>query len=938
MVNVNNVKFDKIRDWIDDSRENDVEWDAIYFANSGSEQGLIEFLKIQQTINYWPYIDLETWYEIVENKKSVEEEAKQAVEASKGTSIVSKDTDNRAQIPSSPRSAWQLYKSNLINKGFNEVGIKLIEDSAHSILRRLSSDTQKQEPVKGLVVGNVQSGKTANMAGLIAMAADHGFNMFIVLSGLVENLRKQTQERLISDLNSPGNISWRAISNVKKNSAPGESLSDLHPETKQQAMLYVCLKNKRRLESLLDWLQKDTNKYSNLKMLIIDDEADQGSINTGDIEQAALDSEERKAINKLIVNLVNGQSKKGEIQYKKPQAINYISYTATPYANFLNEYAEESLYPRDFIMTLSTPMEYFGPKEIFGVEGDDNYQGIDIVRDIDEEDIKRTSELQESINDEIPEALKESIAWFLCSVSSLRLQGYKKPLTLMVHTSQKQHHHENIARAIKSWLENENSDELLKTCRRVWNRETSKFNKEIMRDTLPSYQGDYEAMYDFKSFNAIEAAILKLIDEVTHIPLGDDGDLTYHEHIHLCVDNCSNNGISGDGMHVRLAYPNDDNKPDFATAFIVVGGTTLSRGLTIEGLISTYFGRETKQADTLMQMGRWFGYRKGYEVYPRIWMPPKNREKFEFLATLEYELRETLEQYSQGMADPSQYGPRVKNTPSVTFMRVTAKNRSQAAEEVDIDFTGSRIQTILFDDDKDIQHKNIEKTENLIRNLGEGESPKNKIIWRNVDFNLISEYLKNMQFNPSVRLFNEKQIDPFIEWIKSKSEEHKLNNWNIVLSGNEPNYNKPDTVWEVPENKPVGKVNRSAKSREKDTVNIGVLRDPADLYADVKLEELSEETREKMMKGTLMSKDVDLVRYEAGMQDTPLLIIYRINKKSTSKKKSNGENPGGRQDLNTAEDLIGLCINIPGVGSRGDSYGGLRIKISGDEKEEGVDL
>ena len=937
MVNVNNMVYDDMREWIEKARSNGVSWDAIRYANEGSEDGLIEFLQMQTKSNFWPSIKTDIWYEIVSSKKMIEEEALEAKEASKGASLVSQDLDNSFKIPSSSRSSWQLYKSNLLSKGFNQVGVKLIEDSAISILKRLSSDTKGKDPIKGLVVGNVQSGKTANMAGLMAMAADHGFNMFIVLSGLVENLRKQTQERLFFDLNHRGNITWTALSNVKKRSAPGEALSDFHFEDGNKPMLYVCLKNKKRLESLLDWLQKDPNKYANLKVLIIDDEADQGSINTGDIEQAAINSEERKAINKLIVNLVNGQDKHGNKQYRKPKAINYISYTATPYANFLNEYAEESLYPRDFIMTLSTPLEYFGPKEIFGVEGDENYEGIDIVREISDEDLSKTDQLQKSTSDKMPESLKESVAWFLCSVSSLRHQGYKKPLTLMVHTSQKQDHHENIARAIKSWLETEERETLLETCKRIWNRETVRFNKEILKETLPSYSGDYDAMYEFKPFHAIEALILQLIEEVTHIPLGDDGELTYHEHIHLCVDNCSNNGTSGDGMYVRLAYPNDENRPDYATAFIVVGGTTLSRGLTIEGLISTYFSRETKQADTLMQMGRWFGYRKKYEIYPRIWMPDKNKKRFEFLATLEYELRDTLEQYSHG-ADPSKYGPRVKNTPSVSFMRVTAKNRSQAAQEVDIDFTGSRIQTILFDDDKAIQKNNIDATEGFIKSLGEGESPKNKIIWRDVQFDVISKYLKDMNFNQNVRLFNEQQIGPFIQWIRSKSEELKLDNWNVIVSGNEPKEKDPESIWDVPGNKSIGKVNRSAKSREKNAVNIGVLRDPADLYADINPDEVSEETREKLLKGGLKSTDVDEVRYEAGLQDTPLLIIYRINKHSQAKRKGKESKPTGREDLNTSEDLIGLCVNIPGVGSRGDSYGGLRIVISSDEKEEGVDL
>lgn len=129
-------------------------------------------------------------------------------------------------------------------------------------------------------------------------------------------------------------------------------------------------------------------------------------------------------------------------------------------------------------------------------------------------------------------------------------------------------------------------------------------------------------------------------------------------------------------MYVRLAYPDTGMKPypSPAPAFIIVGGSTLSRGLTIEGLISTYFLRSSCQADSLMQMGRWFGYRRNYELIPRILMTQDTVNKFRFLAALENELREDLEKYMIAGANPSDYGPRVKNTPRSTWLSITGKN------------------------------------------------------------------------------------------------------------------------------------------------------------------------------------------------------------------------------------------------------------------------
>ena len=163
---------------------------------------------------------------------------------------------------------------------------------------------------------------------------------------------------------------------------------------------------------------------------------------------------------------------------------------------------------------------------------------------------------------------------------------------------------------------------------------------------------------DYPEYDEIAAQVRIILgDGISHIQLGDDGDLTYHKGIHLCIDNCVNNGIS-DGMHVRLAYPESGKMPSPAPAFIVVGGATLSRGLTLEGLMSTFFIRSVGQADTLMQMGRWFGYRKNYELLPRIWMTEKTKEQFEFLSALDQELRDEIQYMDINGRSPADYGSR----------------------------------------------------------------------------------------------------------------------------------------------------------------------------------------------------------------------------------------------------------------------------------------
>ncbi|SER70824.1 Z1 domain-containing protein [Salisediminibacterium halotolerans] len=924
MAVLTDIRYDKLRNWIKDARENGVSWDSIKLGNETNEEGLKEFLAEQRKRNFWPETTVEEWYEIVESKKKSEQEMKNAEIRNQAGEIIETGQRNETNIPEDPRSSWQLYKKHLRDKGFPEHVLENIEKSSQSVLSLLSTDTQESGPVKGLVVGHVQSGKTANMAGVMAMAADYGWNIFIVLSGLVENLREQTQTRLINDLKHAGNISWRSLQNLRKNAPSGNRVQDFHFSNSADAHLYVCLKNKKRLENLLDWMQDDVNKYENMKVLVIDDEADQGSINTADVE-----SEERKAINQLIVNLVEGRTKRNEIVYKKPKAMNYVSYTATPYANFLNEFKPESLYPKNFIKMLGTTNEYFGPKEIFGVEGHDEFQGLDIIREVSGEDSEQIINIHKGNSEEIPQSLKESIAWFLSGTASLKVHGYKKPLTMMIHASHKQAHHSNLSDSIRNWLENEKKSNILALCKEVWEKETERFTKEELFYSFPDYSGDPDKMYEYQSFHQIEGAVLKLINKISHIPLNDDGELEFHEHIHLCVDNSSNNAGSSDGMYVRLEYPDDKElaKLNEAPAFIVVGGTTLSRGLTMEGLISTYFLRGSKQADTLMQMGRWFGYRLKYELYPRIWMERDVFDKFVFLSTLEYELRETLEQFSKGTADPKDYGPRVKNTPGVSWMRVTAPDRQQSAEKVDIDFTGSSTQTILFNNYESELKTNIAAAHDFISSLGEGEqeAEKGKVIWRDVKFDdIANNLLTKMYFHEQTSVFNSKELPEMIKWVNDKTEKGLIDNWNVIVSGKVPKNLPDEKIWELPNNTPIGKVtrNRKATSKDYDLINIGVLRAPADLYADVQSHNLSEENYKELQKSNPSTKKVGEIRKEAGLQHTPIIIIYRIDKDSKS------ENLQKRHNLEAEEDLIGICLRIPGINTEtGKSYGGLQMSI-----------
>lgn len=934
MTNFGLPNYDQHRNWIRSARLRGKNWEWILYAGKNSDEGLSNFLRDQIDINFWKETSCEEWKSLVELQKKAEEETKSIDYQSGQAFIVEEGEDNDVTVPSDPNSAWQLYRKKILKNGFKEEVVDEMERTTLKMLKRLSNDTTEMKPIKGLVIGNVQSGKTANMAALMAMAADWGWNMFIVLSGTIENLRQQTQNRLLSDLNSQGNLIWLGLEHLSKKPAYGQRTQDLHfDQMSKQRYFTVCLKNPSRLRGLIQWLQSDSNKQKQMKILVIDDEADQAGINTANINSTTI-----RTINKLIRNLVNGRNEKSKEINCKYKAMNYIGYTATPYANILNECSEDSLYPRSFISTLSVSKEYFGPQQIFGFDGGDyEYDGLNIIRLISNDDLEIVKEIHEEGTLYLPITLKKAICWYMCGVSCMRIWGYKKPISMLIHTSQKTEHHKNISEAIRSWIINESTETIISMCEIVWKEETKKFTFEDFRKQYKLYGRLDNEINKYPIFEEIRKQLVILLgSELTNIPLDEENELTYHEGIHMCVDNCKNNGINDEGMYVRLAYPTEYNMPSIAPAFIVIGGATLSRGLTIEGLVSTFFLRSVSQADTLMQMGRWFGYRKGYELLPRIWITPKTNDQFKFLAALDQELRDEIHEMDTLGKSPSQYGPRVKNTPKASFIHITAKNRMQSAKPTDMDYSGSYNQTYLFENDYKTLHNNIEVTTEFINSLGACEikkacnekHSKNSIIWRNIEFYRIKELLKNYKFHPRLQVFN--QIDSVIAWIDKITKDGKLDNWNVILSSKK---NSDNSVWDLPIG-PINKIRRTRKKIKSDldtTINIGVLRDPKDIIADIDLDGQPKDIVDKV--NNFQSLYAKEIRSLVGLDTTPQLIIYMIDKNSKSILESET-----REDLDAVEDIVGLCMNIPG-GRRGTNYTAtVSINLKNDIFDDDGDL
>lgn len=929
-------KYEEPRNWIDKQRAKGKLWEDLLYANKGDDKGVEKFLYNQQEDNDWEVLTVSEWKDFVSAYK-VNLENSQPVTIP--SHVIEEGTENLIE-PSFCQSAWQLYKNALAEeKHFSDYAITNIKLSSLDILNRLSKDTAGKDPVKGMVVGNVQSGKTANMGALISMAADYGWNMFIILTGTIENLRRQTQNRFISDLKN-GNLSWVSINH------PGvglnNKLTSLALEDKSR-IRYVtcCLKNPGRLRHLYKWLNSEPMKKQQLRVLLIDDEADQAGLNTN------TGKDYRTTINRLIMDIVNNTGKYSKINY---QSMNYVGYTATPYGNFLNETKKESLFPRDFISILTPSDLYFGPQQIFGDPFSSNWQGMSIINRItsenDEEafgdDVQKMNDLCEGVTGVIPDSLKEAVAWFSVATAIQRIRKDTKPVSMLVHHTMNTASHGSIATGIYEWFSKLSLNDFIVLCEKVYDEQTKQFSKEIFIETCSEYgvnSGlDLEKdINDYPDFESLLPELSVLKARMEHINIDEEGDLSFHDGVHLCVDNSAYDVITAteDDAHVRLIYPTSKQEYDgYAPAFLVVGGNTLSRGLTLEGLVCTYFSREVKLADTLMQMGRWFGYRKGYELLPRIWITEIAEKRYEFLSELDSDLRMNLIKY-QSELTPLECAPLIMNTPGTAFLRISAANKTQAMVPAEMNFAGANLQTFIFRNDGSLEN-NLCVAESFITGLGEpnigyGREGAKKV-WKDITFDRIwDEFLSKSEF----RISQIADVLQFKEWIGKLSKDQKLENWSVVLSGTKSNDKDESEIWMG-----VGKVNRSRKlvgmySESSIDINIGILSDPNDWKLDLPenfvVSQEEQDILEKKSTASNVKASMELaknnIREANGMGNVPLLVIYCIDKNS----KAGGKT---RAPLNADTDIIGIYVRIPGDRTNSDFCAKVTVRVDDEDIDD----
>ncbi|MDY6393187.1 MAG: Z1 domain-containing protein, partial [Bacilli bacterium] len=924
-----NVKYDVPKKWISSFVSKGRTWEWVDYAGNENDEQLKAFLANQEETQGWDPFSPEEWHGLVKHVRAINADARHAFIGSPAKPLKA--------IPTGSRSCWQLYRKKLQKKHFTEESIVAIEEATQRVISQISAVTPQTDPVRGMVMGNVQSGKTANMAAVIEMAADYGFNFFIVMTGTIENLRKQTQKRLLSDLKNPEDyIHFEALENPCATPPVGQRLQDLLlDEGSTTRYLCVCLKNGTRLKDLLTWLNANDPNKGKLKILLLDDEADQAGINTANLEKNLA-----APINKYLRNIVFAEDKNGKPTHRYG-AMNYIGYTATPYGNLLNEANDRSLYPKNFIMCLPSPAEYFGPQEIFGLI--DQCDGLPIINRIEVPEIQSIAKHISFGYADVPPAFEKAILWFVCCLATARHWQLKQPFTMLIHTSQKIVLHSEMESSVAAYFDGLRKNDYLQKTREVWEEQTKQLTLNDFFEGMPNYH-DKEKVKNYPDFDLLAPEIKKIIEGgLSHIKMADDqAKYEFGEKIHLCVDNCSQNAVDGN-IVMRIVYPEKEDLENLSCApgFIVIGGATLSRGLTLEGLTCSYFLRTTKMADTLMQMGRWFGYRKGYELLPRIWLSQAARDQYTRLSLLDYDLRHEIDVMADMNLAPEQYGPRIDSFPDYRALVITAAKKMQKAQTIEVAFGNKSGQTTKFSKDNGIIKDNLNYACEFVDALGPVDQAaidalNNPYIdakhpayeWFDVDYEFVFDFLDKLQFPPQVATLGD--VKKVKEWFKTEYKAGHLKNWDVVLATTTSGRTRD--FKHVSVHMPVrAQLNQKKPGTAMDPnyIYLRTITAPSDMFLDIDTHGLSDKVLE-----ALKQKDINLLNQYLGKKnasmaekriafnkfDTPLLVLYFIDKQSGEGdpkcQPQNGEEPT-RAPLGTDDDLFGYYVYIP-YGAGGD--------------------
>jgi hypothetical protein len=758
---------------------------------------------------------------------------------------------------------WGAMRNALLGQGWDEAALDDLNKASDRIVAYLPDPRAPRDgktKAVGLVLGYVQSGKTTNFTAVINKAADAGYKCFIVLSGLHNGLREQTQVRLVEQVSALNKGGWRLLTEPEADFVATPNV-DADLSATEQPVLIVVKKQINRLRALRKWLDGAAETTLNAcPVLVIDDEADQASVNTA----AARNS--RSAINRVI----------REILSILPRSA-FVGYTATPFANVFIDPAEyDDLYPRDFIVDLPRPANYLGPEAIFGREPLEfdpdgaSADGHDLIRSIGRHEAVALRKKGASVDLEADApAMQDALRYFILSTAARRVRGHgNRHSTALVHTSQYVASHFAMAGAIGSLITEWRSDvaasdsELLLSMAAQWESECQRVSAEDF---------DNESI----GFDELRPYLPAVLADVR-----------------VVIDN----SMSADRLDYGAGGPQ---------TVIAVGGNTLSRGLTLEGLSVSYFIRTASAYDTALQMGRWFGYRVGYADLTRIWMTDEMRGWFHHLATVEAEIRADISRYETDHVTPEQLAVGVRTHPQ---MAITAASKMGSAIDASVSYSGRRLQTIHFaHEDADWLGSNLRAGRELIaRARKEGyavirPSIKAEGSWLigPVPSEMVIDFLRTYKFHEVSRDLNSELIE---RYIRDRLADDELRHFRIAVMGRQP-LPELGTV-DLGLDELVGMINRAplAHIDTHDYVDIKALTSKSDRVID--LLPLKDADLRDLSEGDIAN--LRNVPPKGQGDDTGLLLLYPISR--SSRKQTDSKT---RKDLNAADDMLGVGLVFP---------------------------
>lgn len=773
------------------------------------------------------------------------------------------DPSNRWYVEPSDAVVWPALRDHLSGI-LPEQALEDVSKTSRKVVSLGSPPGRNPVRTRGLVLGYVQSGKTTNYMSVIARAADIGYRLVIVLTGITENLRSQTQSRIEASLVDTNPNYWYMLTGESYDfSEVGKSSTLLA----NNHLLAVVKKNPARLRRLAKWIEgAAATTKAECPILVIDDEADQASVNTG--------KNRRSTINALILRILENNRAQ------------YIAYTATPFANLLIDATESAdLYPRDFIVPLPQPVGYFGSDAIFGngwvnEDGTDR-DGYDVVRRIpaaEVSDVRPTGSRDAGWHATAPASLRSAIEWFVMSTAARRARlGQAVHSSMLVHTTMRADDHFGVRDACASFLRGlrtsvrEGDPGAKDRLKKTWESEASR----VPSEALGNVPIDFDTVWN----------------ELPNV-LGD---------IETVVDNYKSTDRLNYGEEPRIV--------------LVVGGNTLSRGLTLEGLTCSYFVRSASAYDTLLQMGRWFGFRLGYEDLVRLWITEELLTWFSDLARVEEQIREEIAVYEREGKRPVEVPVRIRTHPQ---MMITSAAKMQNAVMATVSYSARFVQTIMFRHrDREWLDGNIAAVKALVEEAkSAGVAPDRKSLGRPTLFGVphpvIFRFLTNYQADEGAVRFNTQSM---AEYIRREVDSGSLTTWNVVFM--EPASGRLDSDIDFGLG-PVRLGNRAKLDFPEDKADLKAIASTADRIADLDIP-MAEIRKFLHLPDGKRATDSELLRARTGtFGSTGLLCLYPIDKDSRARSTTaastsqSQSRPGApRLDLDAVQHLVGAAAFFP---------------------------